>query len=145
MAASTSAVSDVTVSDLSNAEVTVSEIDSDEDDAGTSSGTASASVSILDRLRAPKPSELARKRKVAANPPPRGKRACKSTNVGTTPVHVKPQQRVTEFPGENLIVSNGKLFCQACREELNMKKSSVRSHVQSSKHKESKNNSGVIG
>ena len=51
---------------------------------------------------------------------------------------IKPQQRVTDFPGEHLTVSNGKL-CVACREELNLKKSSVKNHLQPTKHKDSKN------
>jgi len=34
-----------------------------------------------------------------------------------------------------LCVSGGKLFCNACREEVNVKKSSVRNHIQSTKHK----------
>ena len=36
-------------------------------------------------------------------------------------VIVKPQQRVAVFSGENLVVSSGNLFCQAYREELNLK------------------------
>ena len=43
-------------------------------------------------------------------------------NKSTTAVSIKPQRRVTEFPGEHLTVSNGKLCCVACREELNLKK-----------------------
>ena len=94
-------------------------------------------VSVLDRLRAPKLSDLSRKRNVAVNPP-RGKRSCKSTNVSTAAATVTPQQCVTEFSGEQLTVSNGKLFCKACREELNLKKSNVKNHVQSTKHLDSK-------
>ena len=56
-------------------------------------------VSVLDRLRAPKLSDLSRKRNVAVNSP-RGKRSCKSTNVSTAAATVTPQQRVTEFSGE---------------------------------------------
>ena len=77
-----------------------------------------------------------RKRKVAVNPAPCGKHMCKSMNKSTAAVSIKPQKRVTEFPGEHLTVSNGKLFCVACREELNLKKSSVKN--QSSKRKYSK-------
>ena len=58
----------------------------------------------------------------------------KSTNTATAAVTVKPHQCVSEFPGENLVVFCGKLFCQVCREELNVKKSSVKTHVQSTKH-----------
>ena len=35
-------------------------------------------------------------------------------------------------------MSGGKLFCLACREELNLKKNSVRNHLQSSKHSDRK-------
>ena len=31
---------------------------------------------------------------------------------------VTPSQRVSEFPAEKLRVSAGKLFCNACREEI---------------------------
>ena len=54
------------------------------------------------------------------------------------PPSVKPQQRVTEFAGENVVVSNGKLFCKSCREELNLKKSIVKNHLKSGKHLEGK-------
>ena len=84
------------------------------------SGTSNTTVvSLLDQLKAPKPSDLSRKRKVAVNPPC-GKHLCKSTNVVTAVGTVKPQQRVAEFSGEQLIVSNSKHFCQAC----------VKNHVQ---------------
>ena len=67
------------------------------------------------------------------NPPPKGKRSA-GRNSKTT-VNIKPDQRVKEFPGEHFTVSNGKLFCEACREVLNTKKSSVNNHIQSAKHK----------
>ena len=43
-----------------------------------------------------------------------------------------------EFKGENLCVSSGKLFFNAYREEVNLKKSSVRNHIRSTKHKNGK-------
>ena len=91
---------------------------SESEDQQTTSSSSATVVSLLDRLRVPKPSDLARKRKVAVNPL-RGKRSCKSTNVSTAAITITPQQRVTEFSGEQLTVSSGKLFCKACREELN--------------------------
>ena len=52
---------------------------------------------------------------------------------------IKPEQRVRENPGEPLIVSNGKLFCRGCREELCLiKSSSVKNHLKSKKHQEGK-------
>ena len=38
------------------------------------SETEGSSVSLLDKLKVPKPSDLSRKRKIAINPPPTGKR-----------------------------------------------------------------------
>ena len=50
---------------------------------------------------------------------------------------VQPHQRVREFPSEPFKANaNKKLFCVACREELCLKLSSIRNHVQSVKHKE---------
>ena len=66
-------------------------------------------------------SELGRKRKVDRNPP-RGKR--RSRGLGANdPKSITPQQRVATFSGEYLTVSNNKLFCSACREELSVKSS----------------------
>ena len=44
-----------------------------------------------------------------------------------------------EFTGEHLKVNhNKKLFCEACREELSLKSSSLRNHFRSTKHVEGK-------
>ena len=85
--------------------------------------------SLLDVLKCPQPSTLARKQTIVTNNPPTGKRSCKSTNQGKAAASIKPQQRVAEFKGEHLCVSSGKLFCNACREEVNLKKSSVKNHI----------------
>lgn len=98
-------------------------------------------TSLLDKLKALKASDLARKYKIVVNPPC-GKYSCKTTpttaSAITMLVNVQPQQRVREFPGEQFELSNEKLFCLACREEVNLKKSCEKNHVQSAKHKDSK-------
>ena len=96
--------------------------------------TSSSAVSLLSILKAPRLSDLSRKRKVVLNPPPKGKRSARRTSKTT--VNIKPDQRVKEYPGEHFTVSNAKLFCEACREVLNMKKSSINNHIQSAKHKD---------
>lgn len=105
------------------------------------STTQKKAQSLLDVLKCPQPSILARKRKIITNNPPTGKRSCKSTNrvrkQSKAAASIKPQQRVNEFKGEHLCVSSGKLFCNACREEVNLKKSSVKNHIRSIKHKNS--------
>ncbi len=52
-----------------------SSADPDSDTAGSSSSSGSAVASILNRLKCPRPLDLARKRKIA-NPPPTGKHTC---------------------------------------------------------------------
>ena len=103
------------------------------------SGSASGSsrptpvVSLLQRLKAPTPAEIARKRKTKSNPPPKGKRSCRGWSA-SDPKGISPSDRVKEFPNQDLKVARGKLFYVACREELSLKRSIIRNHVQSQKH-----------
>ena len=53
--------------------------------------------SLLAKLRAPKPSELARKRKVATNYRHGGKRRCTTSSSSSEPKSITPQ-RVRQFP-----------------------------------------------
>ena len=88
--------------------------------------------SLLSVLKAPKASNLSRKQVQAKNPPC-GKRRCRGTST-YDPKGIGPAQRVREYPNEPFSVSNKKLFCKACREELSIKKSSVENHIKLSKH-----------
>ena len=71
---------------------------------------------------------------------PPGKRRSSTSSVrgASDPKTVTPSQRVAEFPNENLSVSNGKLFCLACREQIALKQSVVSYHIKSAKHLEGK-------
>ena len=71
-----------------------------------------------------------RKCKIVTNPP-KGKRTCRG-GATTDPNGVTPAQRLKELPGEALSVSNGRLFYNACREELSLKSSS--SHANTKRH-----------
>ena len=102
----------------------------------SSEASTSTASSLLDRLRSPQPSDLARKRHVKSNPP-RGSWKGKG-KVTADPKSVSPSDRVKAYPGENFIVSNKKLFCRGCREELALKKSIVENHIASFKHKRGK-------
>ena len=98
-----------------------------------------SSWTVLDRLKCPRPSHLARKRKIAANSPPTGKRTCHDHGgTASNPKNINPAHWVKENPNEALTVSNGRLFCSAYREELALKKSSIESHVMSAKHQSKK-------
>ena len=96
------------------------------------------STSILDVLKAPKSAAQNRKRKVLTNCG-RGKRRCSSSSTSSETKRVTPQQRLKEFPGEHLVISMSKLFCRACREEFNLKLSTIRNHIRSVKHVDGKN------
>ena len=102
--------------------------------AGYSGEVESSVLSLLDKLRSPVPSVLARKRKVPTNPPPVGQKRSKGGSACTVLKSVSPQDRVREFADDSLCVSAGKLFCRACREELSVKKSVVKNHGESMKH-----------
>ena len=88
--------------------------------------------SLLDLLRSPTPSDLARKRRIPCNPP-KGIKKGKGT-VASEPQNVSPHDRVKRIPDDHLSVVCGKLFCSACRENLSLKRSIITMHVQSTKH-----------
>ena len=96
---------------------------------------SSNALSLLSRLCSPTPSELARRRKICKGPPPRSQRRSRGADG---PKSVKPEKCMKEYSGEPLTVSNSKLFCRACREELSVKSSSVRNHLSSKKHQDGK-------
>ena len=91
--------------------------------------------SLLSHLQAPSQSVLMRKLKVRVNllPPHTGARRKKPACL-TYPKGVSVLQRVNAFSGEMLINSARKLFCSACQEELSLKLSIVKNHVDSAKH-----------
>lgn len=90
-------------------------------------------VSVLDR-HVSSPASATRSRRM----PPIGKKRSFGGNAMKDP-KVHPSRRLKEFPNEELSVSDdGKLVCQACRETLSVKKSTLSSHLKSTKHVESK-------
>ena len=95
-----------------------------------SCSTSCSTESILSKLKSP---DLARKRKLSTNPPPKGAKRSKGRNVGD-PKSVSPSERLKQFPEENFKISDNKLFCTACREPLSIKKNVIEAHIKSSKH-----------
>ena len=100
-----------------------------------------APSSLLSVLQQAKTSDLSRKRAIRNNPP-KGKKRKVSTGTGssasTSMKSVTPRDRCNRFPKEYLTVSGGKLFCGCCREEVSMKLSSIKHHIDSNKHKVNK-------
>ena len=106
----------------------------DDTPSGSSQATTSSPKSLLSVLRAPTMAEIMRERKVRVNAPPHTGVRKKKPECSTDPKGVSALQRAKEFPGEKIVVSAGKLFCSACREELSLKRSIVKNHVESAKH-----------
>ena len=95
----------------------------------------------MDKLKSPARSDLCRKRKVQTlnKPTATKKRHQAGASNSTDPKGVAAQSRVKDFPGEYLVVKKDKLFCEACREELALKKSTISNHIGSGeKHKKAK-------
>ncbi len=65
--------------------------------------------SLLDKLKSP---DLARKRKLKCDRPPKGLKRCKGA-VASEPVKISLSTRIGEFPNENLAIHLGYLFCNA--------------------------------
>ena len=84
---------------------------------------STSAVSLLNVLKVPSQSDLARNRKVVVNAQFEGKHTTSERSSKVT-VKIKPDQHVREYCNEYLTVSNGKLFCEAFREQLTLKKSS---------------------
>ena len=86
-----------------------------------------------------KESSLSRKRSLerSSKKSSTAKRA-KTAKGDSTKVNVSPQQRVSEFSGETLAASAGKLICDACHCEIALKKSIIRDHIASSRHQAGK-------
>ena len=102
-----------------------------------SSSTSTEVVSLLSRLRSPTTRLVAWEGNVS-NSPTGKHQSCGAT--GNEPKNIQPYQHVKKkFPNEHLKVNhNKKLFCEAHREELSLKSSSLHNHLRSTKHIEGK-------
>ena len=119
-------------------ERTDQEIEQDGTDSEQGPSTSSSIPSLLNILRAPRLSDLTRKRKTQTNPRKPRKKTRPTSSAASEPKGIKPQDQLKKFPKEQLSVSAGKLFCKACREELSLKSSSLSNHLKSQKHKDGK-------
>ena len=82
-------------------------------------------ATILNTFRSPTALDLSRERTIQCNLRKDGKQY-RPPKESSNQKNINPSFRVKQFPGENLIVSNGKLFCNACREENGLKKRSLK-------------------
>jgi len=93
------------------------------------SSFVSNTESILSKLKSPQLSDLARKRSVCTNPPPKGAKRSKGRNVAD-PKSISPSQCLKQYPEDNFKISGNKLFCTACREPLSHKKSVIGRYIE---------------
>ena len=84
------------------------------------------------RLSTPDKANISRQRKVQTNP------AGMKNIRGTVGPNVSAWERLKEFKDDYLSVVSGKLRCDACKETISKKKSSVKKHILSQKHIKSK-------
>ncbi|KAK3744779.1 hypothetical protein QZH41_004216 [Actinostola sp. cb2023] len=85
-------------------------------------------------LKEPEKAAISRKRKIERN-----EAGGKKSVHGTNDPKVSAYQRVKEYKNEYLIVTdNNMLRCDACKETISKKKSSVRKHIGTAKHNEAK-------
>lgn len=107
------------------------DLSSSEEETGESQ---SQEKSILHVLKAPQPSVLARKRTIRCDPPV-GVKKSKGLTLKSDPKSISPSGRLKEFPDQSFKVNcSKKLFCDACREVLSCKKSSIEAHIKTKKH-----------
>ena len=95
-------------------------------------------ISLLSKLRAPSKSDLCRKRKILTYLPVGKKRSSHSGYKKSKDPKVTPLQRAKEFPNDHLCVSARNHFCNVCREKLCVKRSTMKNHLTSTKHADSK-------
>uniref|UniRef100_A0A1X7VAK2 Uncharacterized protein n=1 Tax=Amphimedon queenslandica TaxID=400682 RepID=A0A1X7VAK2_AMPQE len=111
------------------------EIYSADEDTSDHSSPSTSSRTLLNSIKSPTESDLAR-RKFHSIYPPFGVR--RRTNQGKSvhePKSVSPGVTISQFPNELLVVSNGVLYCSACGEPVSLKKSIMKLHIESQKHK----------
>ena len=100
--------------------------------AGNSFSCSAKMASATNLQDRPVPSSIARDRSLQSTSGKYKRRG--NSDTVKVPLH----ERVRQFPDENLIVREGKLFCNACREILSTKKSVLKIHVSSKKHQDGK-------
>ncbi|KAK3742871.1 hypothetical protein QZH41_007769 [Actinostola sp. cb2023] len=84
-------------------------------------------------LSTPKKAKIARERKIQINPAGKSR-----SERGENDPKLSSWQRVQEHKDEYLTAVSGKLRCEACKETISKKSSTVKKHIQSAKHVKAK-------
>lgn len=83
--------------------------------------STSSAKTLLNSLRQPTPSKLARIRKVQCNPPT-GRKHSAAGSSAFAPAPVRPIDRVKQYPNKQFIVSAKKFFVQHARKKYQLKR-----------------------
>ena len=84
------------------------------------------------------PAAIARKRSMYRSGKPAGKKTRVAAGPSTKTKRVNSAVRVNEFPNESLTASLGKIYCNACHLVLLSKKSNIKNHVTTVRHRKGK-------
>ena len=85
-------------------------------------------------LSTPRKADIARKRKIQSNPAGKNR----STRGSKDPPKVTTCDRVQKYKEEYFCVIQGKLCCNACKEVLSKKESTIKKYIKSNKHEKAK-------
>ena len=127
---------------IETVDMSSSEDDNSYDSTNTSNGRSSdESAAVLGKLPSAPIAQTSRKRsfictgKTSANgPQPKWMRTSGGISVLTP--RVSTREDVLQFPGEELCVSAGKLYCNARQQTLQKKRRIVAADIATSKHRE---------
>ena len=84
------------------------------------------------------PAAIARNRSMSCSGKPAGKKTRVAAGPSTKTKRINSAARVNGFPNESLTVSLGKIYCNACHLVLSSKKSIIKNHVTTVRHKKGK-------
>ena len=134
--------------DVQEIDSSESEWQDSEDTLVSSSNEDTESETTSDRLASLPQAQRAavsRERSLSRTSKPKGKSRRTSGGPSTKMKRVSPSERVSDFKGECLSTSMGKLYCDACHVVLSTKKSIVKNHIKSDRHREAKEKTQKAG
>lgn len=85
-----------------------------------------------------KDAAISRPRSFERSSKPKKNRTRVRGGASTTVSRVNSAKRIEEFPGEHLCISAGQLFCDACHTVVMPKKSIVKGHISTDRHRRAK-------
>ena len=110
----------------------------DHTDSSPSNEDSNSEEDSLSSLSQAGRAEISRNRSFSMSARPKGTTTRVAGGPSTKLKRLSALERLADVPGENLTVSLGSLYCNACHVKLGWKKSIVASHVRTERHREGK-------